>query len=481
MSETAVGDAASEDRPRWRRRLIAGVLLVLGLGVGYVLYWYQSSLKRLERALADADRLDPGWRFEELEAKRAVIADDQNSALVIPLVRKQIDKQVAETGSWLKVETQPLGDRPAAVQLPEKEIKLLREDLQRAAGALAEARRLVDLPRGRIPVSPARNIWSYPVDLDHIQTIRTTTTLLGYDAMLRAQDGDLNGALQSCRAMMNAARSIGDEPTAISMLVRIACRAAALHQLERVLAQGQACEKELLVTQRLLEADAQEPLLLTSARGERAYCHEMMQVVKAGHAESTLEKLVSQPDGGLLHEVRSPIAFFTWPNDHAVLLEHMNRFVEIARLPLQQQAEPMKELEARLKDKNQPALVRLLAPTGEKVFEAHRKAQAMLDCSIVAVAAERYRLAHGRWPESLEQLPPTFLSKVPDDPYGKGPIRLGKTQDGLVIYSLFIDRVDNGGKVGDFRPVSGNDIGIRLWDVKARRQPAVKTPGQGEK
>src|SRR5262249_1737408 len=36
---------------------------------------------RLRDALAETDRLDPGWRLEELEAKRALIPDEENSAI----------------------------------------------------------------------------------------------------------------------------------------------------------------------------------------------------------------------------------------------------------------------------------------------------------------------------------------------------------------------------------------------------------------
>ncbi len=465
MPDTAIGDAASEDRPHWRRRLIVGVLLLLVLGVGYVLWWYQSSLKRLERAMADADRLDPGWRFEELQAKRAAIPDDQNSALVV----LSIGNSFAKLGPWSTDEAQQLLEsRTPPVQLSAEQTNVLRGEFEGAAVGLTRARRLLNLPRGRFPVAFSG---------EQVAPVRGTIRLLEFDATLRAQDGDIDGALQSCRAMMNAARSLGDEPTAIAVLVRIALRAVALQHVERVLAQGQASETELLAMQRLLEEEAREPLLLTIARGERARCHEIMRAVKAGQSGSLGHSL----DGRLLEDARSPLAWLNWNNDHAAILEDMNRYVELARLPLQQQAEPMKELDTRLRDRDQPDLARMLIfPLTQRVFEAIQRFHAVLECSIVALAAERYRLVHGRWPDSLEQLTPKFLSKVPDDPYGKGPIRLGKVNDGLVIYSVYIDGVDNGGKVvPNVGPIPGIDLGVRLWDVKARRQPApAKAAGE---
>jgi hypothetical protein len=63
----------------------------------------------------------------------------------------------------------------------------------------------------------------------------------------------------------------------------------------------------------------------------------------------------------------------------------------------------------------------------------------------VALAVERYRLAHGKWPQSLQKLTPAFLTKVPDDPFGGGPLHYRRLGDGVVIYSVGPDKEDNGG------------------------------------
>ena len=67
----------------WKRRFVfAGLLVVLiaGLFVGWHFYTGFISDKELRDAIAEADRLDPGWRLEELEAKRAVISVAENSS-----------------------------------------------------------------------------------------------------------------------------------------------------------------------------------------------------------------------------------------------------------------------------------------------------------------------------------------------------------------------------------------------------------------
>jgi hypothetical protein len=90
------------------------------------------------------------------------------------------------------------------------------------------------------------------------------------------------------------------------------------------------------------------------------------------------------------------------------------------------------------------------------------------------VAAERHRLVTGRWPESLANLAPTFIEAVPTDPYTGEPLRYRKTGDGILIYAVGADLVDNGGTLAalpkDFDD-KGTDIGFRLWNPDRRHLP----------
>src|SRR5262249_55230496 len=111
---------------------------------------------------------------------------------------------------------------------------------------------------------------------------REVTKLLVCDALLRAQDNDPDGALASCRAAVNAGRSVGDEPAGISQLMRMVCLASACQHVEPVLAQGQPGEPGLAALQGLLEDEARQPLLLITARGERAILHQVLEAIEAG-------------------------------------------------------------------------------------------------------------------------------------------------------------------------------------------------------
>jgi hypothetical protein len=67
--------------------------------------------------------------------------------------------------------------------------------------------------------------------------------------------------------------------------------------------------------------------------------------------------------------------------------------------------------------------------------------------ALVACALERYRLAHGQFPENLELLAPRFMTVVPRDVASGQPFRYRRTDDGqFVLYAISSDGVDDGGR-----------------------------------
>ena len=65
-----------------------------------------------------------------------------------------------------------------------------------------------------------------------------------------------------------------------------------------------------------------------------------------------------------------------------------------------------------------------------------------------ALAAERYRLEHGKWPTKLEDVSPAFLQKVPVDPFDEKPIRYTIWSDGIKVWCVGENQSDDGGDVG---------------------------------
>lgn len=63
----------------------------------------------------------------------------------------------------------------------------------------------------------------------------------------------------------------------------------------------------------------------------------------------------------------------------------------------------------------------------------------------VAVAVERFRLDHGKLPDSLGDLVPNYLHAIPLDPFNDQPLRYGRTDNGFVAYSVGTNLIDDQG------------------------------------
>jgi hypothetical protein len=479
--------------PRRRRKwlILGGLVLLLVLAVGGFYVSLRLSAERGWRAaVAEAERDDPNWRFEDLLARRAHCPDAENAALVIAATKKLVPK-LWPAWDYAITQPKPLPDVPLLAfeethakwteeekkreelatsftelqpqaQLSEHQLNVLREEMQRAEKAVAEARKLVNLPRGRFYVRYSPD-WISTV-LDEVQDARGVTNLLAYDALLRAQEQDLAGAMESCHAILNLCRSFDDEPMVIAMLVRVACRSVAIRRLERILAQGEPAEADLDRLQKVLEEEEAVPILLHAFRGERAGGDLLMQSMESGRIGAgafagggppvdTLQMLLP---GGMRHQ-------------RTAVLTLNNRIVEIAKLPPEKQHAEAERLEGETA--TMPILARLLGPAQIRVARASLRGQAEARVAIAMLAAERFRQKHQRWPERLAELTPDFLTQVPSDPFDGQPLRLLRTDDGIVIYSIGPDAQDDGGKLS-VREDKGTDRGIRLWDPKQRRQPA---------
>jgi hypothetical protein len=94
-------------------------------------------------------------------------------------------------------------------------------------------------------------------------------------------------------------------------------------------------------------------------------------------------------------------------------------------------------------------LEKLLLPAIGSCVKKFAHAQASVDLARVAIALERYRLAHGELPESLDALAPQFMEKMPHDIINGQPLHYRHAANGqFVLYSVGWNETDDGGEIG---------------------------------
>lgn len=469
---------AISTQPRRRLWLWSGVIVA---PLVLVLAWwgYQWYVQREYRAaIEETDRLDPGWRLEELEAARGQIPDAENGALQVLTARGLLPAGWLPFTGWgpsgggtpsLEDELEQLSPiSPIDKALDQR----LRAELAKAAPALPAARQLAEFPRGRYVIAWSPDGIGTPIP--HTQAACDVARLLRLDAVQRSEDGDADGALTSCKALLNTARSFGDEPIFMSHFMHLSCQRLAIRSLERILAHGEPSEPALLAIQRALEEEANWPLQLIAARSQRAGIHQFLLVAKAKRVNRASWGLRSRTGSNTIDDLLDQSLA---RGSHAAYLRYLTECVEIAKLPPEQQQEWLRRpgLEP---PKDVPELLAALREPGDSFQKQARHFHyrlAFLRCAVTAVAVERFRLANAHWPNQLDDLLPRYLSSVPIDPFDGQPLRYRRLKDGVLIHTVGEDLKDGGGKRVRIKAgFSDADVGFQLWDPEHRRQAPRK-------
>src|SRR5262249_29248541 len=127
--------------------------------------------------------------------------------------------------------TEPLDDNLA---------REIQAELAALAPVLDRAKPVIDLPKGRHPVQWKRDLIS--TRLDGVVGSRRVAQLFRLSAVRHAHSGKVDEALAYHRGILNAARSIGDEPLIFCQVVRYDLDQMACQTLMRILAQGTPTE-----------------------------------------------------------------------------------------------------------------------------------------------------------------------------------------------------------------------------------------------
>jgi hypothetical protein len=426
---------------------------------------YQVVSHRAVQALHDAEteasRISPGWRLEEIEAARATPL--RNSAHCL-----------ADTADLLPPGWRSLMGKPAdddlklggaiAAHAPGKcltaeTIGPMRKAVNAVTPAVVHARALANQPEGRYRIVWEPDVFS--TRLPHIEKLRDVATLLIYDALLWLDDRDIDEALNSCLAVLNAGRSIGDEPLLVSQLARTRIVDNVCRLTEHVLVHGEPSDAALAELGRVLDREQAEPRLWWALRGERAAFDCFFACAEDGEfTAEELRKITGQPGfsptgltGPSLVPGGATIA-------RAAVLRYLSKAVEIAKLPPEQQLGALTKLEATVK--HLPMMTGPFVPALGQAFTAFHRVAARLVCSSAALAAERYRLARGEWPSSLDRLVPALLPHLPTSPIDGKDLRYRPVADGVTI-----SPVDNG-------DAEHQNMGFRLWNAPVRQRSAKR-------
>jgi hypothetical protein len=462
--------------------LVGTVLFVLVVGGTYA-EWKITRARgeaRRDEAVRRLNAAEPGWQADQLCAARnaTLPPQDRNAAEraieAVNLVPASFGKLQPKDYWWSDL-------KPG--ELPRPEDVCGSAPVYRDCGeAIAAARSVRRLPRGGF-----RLVFAEPDPittlLPNTQKVRTAGALLEFDAATLAAAGRADEAIESCHALLNCGRGLGDEPTLISQLVRMATVALAKNATERTLGLGEP-SAGLAELQAAFAEEESVPRLTYGLRGERAMMFRLIQNLDDGLIPPDDLANIAGLSRGSGEGLRIRFGMIAYrkhlPGQQATLIDLFNRLIEADKLTGPERAAAFDRI--ALPPRNfENTLVYLLFPACQKVAEADTRTRAYCATAVAAHASERYRRQVGRWPAALSAIPKSVLPKVPDDPYTGLPLQYRLTADGAVVYAVGPNGADDGGTTRDPAGAQPKDIGLRLIDPQNRRRPAPpKEPSPDE-
>ena len=470
-------DKATKRSWPWGVRLLLSVLGVAVVGAAIVFLMGVAATARWDRYAATLRAGGDPLTFKEIQAARAVIPDDQNGALVIERLLFRLNGlSDTHTGEHVLVFPNRVDKTDFFTGIRRDKIQPSRDFLDPYRDLLAELSVLKDMPTGRFELTydPAsESIMSVP--LPELSAMRTASKLQYLHGVLENLEGDLAGAADSARVQLAIGATLNEHPTVIGRLVQMAVDALGLRALENLLRAGELDDETLQQFLRIMRQRSEGLTMRWAFAGERAFllgvCDEYTESPQArGRANAMV--------GGAILGIMPD----------ALIRENQMRGVEMLTWLVDAKDDPTELVAgARRIDTEAPkltvmhGLVKRILPSLSRSVTLHLRITAHFDCTIAALAAERYRLANGKLPESLDALVPMYLDEVPTDPFDGEPMRFAKTDEGIVIYSINEDLSDDGGAVTKpkkyHRPL---DTGFRLNRPEHRGLKLIDPPPEDD-
>jgi hypothetical protein len=276
-------------------------------------------------------------------------------------------------------------------------------------------------------------------------------------------NGQSEQALDDVKLLLGVTDSIRDQPFLISHLVRIAMLAITLQPVYEGMAQQRWSDAQLAELERALAkldflADFQ-----LAMKGEKIFAIETIERQRITREYKTVDARSGTNKIITISLRLTPSAYF-YQNELAFarmcqqsilpLVDTETRVVSPEGLRRADRA-----VRAEMKHYSPYKVQALIMfPALNAAVKKFAFAQASVDLARVACALERYRLAHGEYPESLDALSPRFIEKLPHDVIGGQPLHYRRTDDlpsqgsgaasgKFLLYSVGWNETDDGGQV----------------------------------
>jgi tetratricopeptide (TPR) repeat protein len=466
---------------RWPRR----ILITLAVLVTLVALLYAEEDWRGKRALENYKHEweAKGEKFDWQEFVPPSVPDDQNF-FTAPILTNMLNGKIAMSpyridgsspdkpgGYWAKMSMTDLKAWQTYYRNPTnanstKEFPIAPQPQTPAAdvllalgkydSAIEELSQASQRPYSRVPLNYEDGFNALSPLLEDMAALKRCSQLFQLRAVAELSGGQSAKALDDVKLLFRLNDSIRSTPFLISELVRMAITSIMLQPVWEGLAEHKWSDEQLVA----LDVELAKLDFLAdfefAMRGERVFAIADIE------NQRRTRKMIFLEDNGDIANTNKPVveslrfmpsAFFyqtefafAWMDQQYILtLIDTNARVIAPENLRRTDSAVREEMKHYSPYKAQAIMVVPALDAGVKKFAF---AQASVDLARIACALERYRLAHGEYPETLDALEPQFIEKLPHDIINGQPLHYRRTDDGkFVLYSVGWDEKDDGGKI----------------------------------
>lgn len=319
----------------------------------------------------------------------------------------------------------------------------------------------------------------------HLNLLWKVDRLLQIRASAELELGKMGDAFADVEFMMFLAGSLRNDPFAISHGLRLTILRAAGQIIWEGLAEHKWTDAQLLKFQDALEKVAVIPDLKKALMAREAAFgfkfFEYIQTHPNGFRDMNsyagtgfwVSALLVAPSGWLYLEEIS------W---HRLYEDEMPRFSDAHSTQIYPRI--IEEFWDRIEHektkefslfRHHKILMHFLMPNLHVLFQNNAFAQTEINESTLACALERYRMANGKYPQSLVVLVPQFIENLPQDVCSGQPLKYRLGNDGsFALYSVGWNEKDDGGLVGTAKDGQPNrNLGDWVWPQYPGKQHAL--------
>jgi hypothetical protein len=330
-----------------------------------------------------------------------------------------------------------------------KTLELLHE-----AALTEHSRYPIDLTKGRVDVmEKPRTPASWVID------IRRSSRLLRLEALSHCENQEPNKALESIHASLALARFIG-APLLIHRRFHNSVHSGTYKSIERILNRMQLTDEQLVKISEWIKEFRSDEGYIKALIGERCIGLDIFQ----GPVGQTNDKIGSEGGPSLLFFAIFKMLGLHYRNAVGYL-GLMQEHIDAMELPSDERLLVCDSIQKDVNNgKRGGVLTHLIWSARSYMLKLDTRCTVEALTARTAIAVERYRLAEGNLPESLENLVPAYLESVPKDPFDRRNLRYISRESSFVVYSINDDLTDNGGAERNSR---GRDKrGRQLpWDI----------------